>query len=72
MLSWGALLATRVMGGVRVTCVVASELICVFCWPSLVGALTLLLRLSLGCHRSWLVEHGAYELGLNMTGRQLV
>ena len=51
---------------------VATEVVCVFCWPSLIAALALLLRLSVGCHRSWLVEHGAYELGLNMAGRHLV
>jgi len=28
--------------------------------------------MSASCRRSWLVEHGAYELGLNVGGRQLV
>jgi hypothetical protein len=72
MLSWGLLLSCRVFGAVQVMQVGVGELACCLCTPALLGTLALFLRLSGGCRRAWLVEHGGYELGTNFLRRQLL
>jgi hypothetical protein len=69
MLTWGSYLAGRVFATTVLTGVILEEGLCMLCIAELAALLLLHLRLSIGCYRSWLMEHGVYELGLSLGER---
>ena len=71
MLSWGLLLSCRLFGGVQLTNAYACEILSCICTSGLFAMLGRFLKLSCGCHGTWLLEHGAYEAGSNMLDRSV-
>lgn len=59
-------MSNRVFMTVNIQHLAGDGILCVLCLDGVFHLYAIHTKLSLGGHRSWLLEHGAYEVGLSI------
>ena len=64
-------MSSRIFMTTNIQHLIGEGVLCVLCLSEVFHLYAMHIKLSLGSHRSWLLEHGIYEVGLALGDRAI-